>query len=652
MRTRILTISCLVKWFLPFYPFILLLFYLFTFLPSHAQVGYWRAYMAYSDIQQIVKADDNLFVLASNDLYQYNLTDQSITTYDKVNGLSDTYITHIAWNKKAKRLIAVYANSNIDLVDTNGNITNLSALYRKTMTEDKTIDSLTIDDVYAYLYARFGIVKVNMQRAEITDTYTKNRPDYPESLPSLDKSDYKEYFSLVSSLKPDGPKYNYFYESKFTDGKLFTTGGYFLSGKGDFEHPGTIQVWDGSNWVVYQEHLDSVTGYSYVDINCIDIDPTDNTHVAVGGRCGLYEFKDGKLLKYHNQQNSPLGGAVDGTNILGNDYTLVNGLKYDQEGNLWVLNSQSKNGNLLKLTKDGNWEKPYQEKLSDNDKVSFPGLRCMMIDSRGLLWFVNSHWANPALICYDMQNNQLLKYGSFINQDGTSYEVTSVNCVAEDLQGNIWIGTNQGPFMVQSSEVGQESITFQQIKVPRNDGSDYADYLLSGVNISSMAIDGGGRKWFGTNGAGAFLISADNMSQLQYFKTDNSYLISDNIMSVAINQQTGEVFFLTDEGLCSYLSDATEAYSKMTKDDVYAYPNPVTPDYTGLITINGLSLNADVKICTSNGKVIAEGRSNGGTFTWDGCDQKGRRVASGVYMVITATSDGKKGTVCKIAIIN
>jgi flagellar hook assembly protein FlgD len=89
----------------------------------------------------------------------------------------------------------------------------------------------------------------------------------------------------------------------------------------------------------------------------------------------------------------------------------------------------------------------------------------------------------------------------------------------------------------------------------------------------------------------------------------------------------------------------------MTKDNVYAYPNPVTPDYTGLITIVGLSYNADVKITTSNGVLVAEGRSNGGSFTWDGKDRKGNRVASGVYMVITATSKGEKGTVCKIAII-
>ena len=89
----------------------------------------------------------------------------------------------------------------------------------------------------------------------------------------------------------------------------------------------------------------------------------------------------------------------------------------------------------------------------------------------------------------------------------------------------------------------------------------------------------------------------------------------------------------------------------MTKNNVYAYPNPVTSDYTGLINIVGLSYDADVKITTSDGVVVAEGRSNGGSFTWNGMDKNGKRVASGLYMVITATNDGKKGTVCKIAVI-
>lgn len=99
------------------------------------------------------------------------------------------------------------------------------------------------------------------------------------------------------------------------------------------------------------------------------------------------------------------------------------------------------------------------------------------------------------------------------------------------------------------------------------------------------------------------------------------------------------------------MTDATDAVDEMTKDEVYAFPNPVVAGYNGLITVRGLSLNADVKILSSSGRLIASGRSNGGTFTWDGRDASGRRVASGVYMVAAATKDGKKGTVCKIAII-
>lgn len=619
--------------------------------PVRAQVGTWRNYLSYYEPQQIVKAGNVLFVRASNDLYQYNLTDHSITTYDKLTGLSDNYITHIAWNQQAKRLIIVYQNSNIDLMDTAGNITNISSLYRKATTEDKTIDSLTIDAQYAYLYARLGIVKVDMKRAEIKETYTKNHPDYPTSLPPYVNNDWSQYIDVVKTLKPGGPKYNFFQESVFKDGKLYATGGYFLSGTAEFNRPGTVQVWDGNDWTVFQDELAAITGYEYVDNNCIDIDPTDASHVAVGGRCGLYEFKDGQLLKYHNQQNSPIRGAMSENTELPDNYNLINGVKFDINGHLWVLNSQAKGSNLLKLTNDGQWKNMTQSLLNEKDGVSMPGLKQMFIDSRGLLWFVNSHWTTPALFCYNINTNKLIRYNNFTNQDGTQNSIGTVNCVCEDLEGNIWTGTNQGPFMIQKSEAGQENITFQQIKVPRNDGSNFADYLLSGVNINFIAIDGGGRKWFGTNGAGAFLVSADNMTQLQYFNADNSKLLSNTVMSIALNQQTGEVFFLTDKGLCSYISDATTTAKEMTKDNVYAYPNPVTPDYTGLITVVGLTLNADVKILSSNGKLMAEGRSNGGTFTWNGCDRDGNRVASGVYMVVTATDDGKKGTVCKIAVI-
>ena len=387
------------------------------------------------------------------------------------------------------------------------------------------------------------------------------------------------------------------------------------------------------------------------DNNCIDIDPTDEGHVFVGGRCGLYEFQNGILLKYYNKDNSPLRGAIDGSKELDNNYVIINSIQFDSEGNLWVLNSQAKDVNLLELTKEGKWNDHSKSFLQDKNGTGLSGLRSMFFDSRDLLWFVNTSWLDPAVFCYDKSTDTLLKYSHFINQDGTTYHPTYIYCICEDKEQNIWIGTNIGPFMINSNEVGQESVVFNQVKVPRNDGTNYADYLLNGVYINHIAIDGGNRKWFATNGAGAFLISADNLTQIANYNKNNSYLLSDDILSIAINPQSGEVFFLADNGLCSYRSDATEPSQEMTDDNVYAYPNPVTSDYNGLITVTGLSLNADVKITSSNGALIAEGRSNGGMFTWDGCDKQGRRVASGIYMVITATSDGKKGVVCKIAII-
>lgn len=119
---------------------------------AHAtEIGAWNNYMAYYEIQQIKAAGNDIFVLASNNLYMYNTNDGSITTYDKIKGLNDNNIRHIAWNSSVKKLIAVYANCNIDMIRTNGEITNISDFYKKAMNADKTVNSITIHDRYAYL---------------------------------------------------------------------------------------------------------------------------------------------------------------------------------------------------------------------------------------------------------------------------------------------------------------------------------------------------------------------------------------------------------------------------------------------------------------------------------------------------------------------
>lgn len=616
---------------------------------SSAQIGTWKNYLAYHDIQQIQSAGDYLFVLASNDLYQYNKNDQSIVTYDKVNGLSDTYITHIRWCPQAKRLIAVYSNMNIDLVDTNGNITNISDIYTKVITGDKSLQSIRIDGVYAYLVCGFGIVKVNMQRAEIADTYRPNHPEYPTSLPDEDNSDYEQYIDLVKTLNPGGPKYNYFFNMKMHNGRLYTVGGGWYQ-MGNYQRPGTIQVLNSNQeWTIYQDYITPAFASSYRDVNAIAIDPLNENHVMVASCSGLYEFMNGQFVKNYTQGNTDYfeSAASNGSP----NYVRTDGIVYDQQGKLYCLNSGSSTAIIMRDAA-GTWSGLMDNVLIDRPNKSMRGIIGSIIDSRGLLWFVNKHSDHPSFYAFNPQDETIVRFDRFVNQDGSSLgDYVVVNCICEDLNGNIWIGTNMGPVYITTNEMSDNSLGVIQYKVPRNDGTDYADYLLAGNEITCMAVDKAGRKWFGTNGNGVYLISADNNTQEQHFTTDNSKLLSNTIESIAINDQTGEVFFGTERGLCSYVSDATQTNTEMNKDNVWAYPNPVTPEYNGLITVTGLTLNADVKILSANGALVAEGRSNGGTFTWDGNDQKGRRVASGIYMVVTATSDGNKGTVCKIAVV-
>ena len=654
-------------------------------LSSMGQVGTWLNYRAYSEVQQIESAGGDLFVMASNSLYQYNKQDQSIYTYDKTKGLNGVNITNIKWCQQAKRLVVVYDDSNIDLVETNGDVTNISAIMSKVIIGGKNINSITIDREYAYLACEFGVVKLNVKEAEISETYmlgfsvtavateggkiyakSKNNGVWAATMssnlidpnnwsktttaPSFaeDKTDYNDNIDLVKTLKPGGPQHNYFGFMKFLNGKLYTC-------NGNATLNASIQLLSNDEWTFYQtEGISQTTGVSYRGANCLDVDPANEQHLFAGARNGLYEFLNGQFVKFYNSDNSP----IESFNAESKEYELVTGVKFDTQGNLWILNSQAPTASLIKLS-NGQFTKYNKEELMKLDDGGFANksngnLKDMLIDRSGQMWFVNDNWAQTAVYRYDIESNQIKAYENIVNEDGVVVVVAPsgmVRCITEDLQGNMWVGTSAGPLMLETSQMNNENYYFNQVKVPRNDGTNYADYLLANVDVNCIAVDGGGRKWFGTSTQGVYLISADNMQQIQHFTSENSPLLANNVQSIAINPASGQVFFGTENGLCSYMSDATQTNTEMTKDNVWAYPNPVSPDYTGYITITGLTYNAQVKITTSSGVVVNEGRSNGGSYQWDGCDQKGRRVASGVYMVHTATSNGEKGVVCKIAIV-
>lgn len=668
--------------------------------------GRWRLYLSYNDITEIEPTGKDVFVLASGSVYSYNPDDYTVTTYDKTDVLSNIGISHIAWSKDAKRLVIAYDNSNIDLLSRDGAVTNVPDLYMKESTLDKTINSIYIYGRFAYLSTGFGIVKLNAADGSIAESYTlgfavdycyiegntihaasKTEGTYSCTLDknlidknnwtrtgeyearSTDRTNVKDtsknywwtktedghltYYTtdadgnrtyLTEGVSPDGPASNYFYRLFINDGKLYGVSGIW-SQELNAQRPGEVHVWDGEKWDEFEKPDDLAANHYYQDPLCLAFDPMKPGHVMMGSKNGMFEFQDYKYVGNYNIYNSGLESPFNTYN-----YTLVTSVLYNG-GDLWVLNPLTENSIKKYTQQTGEWASFFSQKLSDNARYDLSNL--FISPSNGMMWFTNNYYYETRLYAYDYVKDSLVSYGPrYVNQYGTQVYPHYLSCAAEDKKGNVWIGTDVGPIYLSAESIRSGSDIFTQYAVPRNDGTNYADYLLANIDIRAIAVDGGNRKWIGTNNNGLFLISDDCNTQVYHFTTENSPLPSDIVQGLAIDGTTGEVFIATNKGLCSFRSDATEPSTEIKKENVYAYPNPVKPGYTGPITIVGLTLNADIKIVTANGTLVNQGTSTGGSYTWDGCDLNGKRVASGVYMVQTATSTGDKGTVCKIAVVN
>lgn len=660
-----------------------------TLLLSLSVSAQWKNYLSYYEATEIEQAtEDVFFVLASGDLYSYNTKDKEVVTYDKTTVLSDCSISHIAWCKAAKRLVIVYDNYNIDLLSLNGDVVNMTAYMDATLTEDKTVNNIDIVGKYAYLSTEFGLVQLDVADAEFTNTYNlgfrvnycyvEDNYIYAESnikgryrglltdnLLDPTKWTWVNYYTarqktmdpdllaIHNSVRPEGPQSNSIGYLRFYNNKIYTTSALL-----DItETPGYIQIYDGNSWTFCEDYasINSKTGCRFASLFSLEIDPNDENHLYVGSQSGLYEFENLKFTKQWTNDNSPLRTAATVSDNTDKNYVIVPMVKYDANGELWVFNSISAGTSLFKLSSSGEWTSYNKDAFmitTHTPKRSFEMVTCPYVDSRKYLWMLNAYYREPSVIRYQPSTDDANVVKEFINEDGTKVDFYYLRCITEDNEGNMWIGTSGGPMMIETDQITATTPTFTQVKVPRNDGTGLADYLLSGVDILSIAIDNQNRKWFGTNGNGVYVVSSNNIQQVEHFTTENSKLLSDVVRSICFDKANNTVYMATDNGLCSYTGTINSSEDGMTKDNVYAYPNPVRPDYKGVITITGLENGAYVKIATSNGTLVNEGTASSGTYKWYGLDKDGKRVASGVYMVEVSTAEGEKGVVCKIAIVN
>jgi len=480
----------------------------------------------------------------------------------------------------------------------------------------------------------------------VNDIDCKNKSDLywvgesGSGLAGIKKADNSSSYELIASdIKVNSPKSNLNFSMIYTAGKLLVVGGGRDADRSN--NPGTLMVYENGKWHNFDEkEISEKTGLPCLDFMSVAVDPLDANHyfVASWGE-GLYEFKENQFVMLYSLTNSSLQSATTSSM---ERFVRVDGLTFDKNHNLYMVNGGVPNA-LSVFSAQNEWENYYINGISN----SYPNR--ILIDSKNRKWLNIWRTDKAGMVLLDENNEQIGFSRNFVDQLGTDIQASAYLCMTEDQYGTVWVGTDNGPisFSVSNPDGVKNGVCFRNTVI---DEYGLNNYILEKEKINAIAVDGGNRKWMGTKNSGIFVLEETTKGiVIENFNTENSYLLSNDVNSIAINNETGEVFIGTDKGLCSYFCGAITG--KDGYEDVYAFPNPVRPAVNSRVTITGLMNNSSVKITDMAGSLIVEGQSLGGQFTWDCTNRSGEIVKAGIYLVFAATPTGDKGVVTKIMVI-
>jgi hypothetical protein len=383
----------------------------------------------------------------------------------------------------------------------------------------------------------------------------------------------------------------------------------------------------GGNIDQFQSGVWSMQPSPMLDLTSVTFDgSTEKRYVGSFGY-GVEERNGENSLQIFDETNSTLVN----TNPPERFVTITDLRKTD--AGLWVANygaSQS----LHLLTNENVWRAYSFAPIASRYPLK------MDVDFYGNVWLVLNPDQGGGVLVYSSDENTTAYLTNVEGSGGLASR--SVRSIAVDRNGLVWLGTDEGvcyfedPQSVFSSGVNAVRPIFED------------RFLLRDDRVTAIAVDGGNRKWIGTE-RGVWLFSPSGEELIYNFTIDNSPLLSNVILDIGINDQSGEVFFATDQGLLSFRSDATE--SDFEFQNVKIFPNPVTPEFNGMVAISGLATDAIVKITDISGKLVWQSQANGGTVSWNVRDNHGKRPSTGMYLVFSATADGAESIAGKIAIV-
>ena len=418
------------------------------------------------------------------------------------------------------------------------------------------------------------------------------------------------------------------------NGKTIICGGSVDVSWNNIWRPLQVSINENNSWA-------TITSSTIFDPLRAIIDPADNSHFFISTwGSGLLEYRNNILINQFTEANSPLQ-----TIIPDKPYVRICGMAMDDDRNLWITQTEVP-GSVKVLKPDGGW-------IVNPATVNVYAVGDIVISSGGQKWivlprgdglFILDDKGTPDYSGDDSSKEMLIT-------DSENKVFSNAYCITEDLEGNIWVGTDEGPVIYYNpARVMDNDLRAFRIKIPRNDGTGLADYMLGTETITSISVDGANRKWLGTASSGAYLLSPDGTLQVTNYNESNSPLFSNTINSVTVDQKSGNVWFATSKGVLSVRGDATAGLTSFT--NVYSFPNPVREDFTGNVTITGLVRDTQVRITDISGNLVYKTVSDGGQASWDLTTYNGRRVATGVYMVFCASAGGAQSCVTKILVIH
>ncbi len=397
-------------------------------------------------------------------------------------------------------------------------------------------------------------------------------------------------------------------------------------------------------------------GKPYSSFNLV-FDPEDpDTYYLSTYFDGIYKIKDGKQVAHYHEKNSTLL-AIYGCRVFS--------LAFDKDNNLWCANEVGKVGDPCLHILPAEARKKETTTAEDWIPISLGEFKSerdiqLLICKKSNMIFISDGKWSGYVVAYDTKgtyadtsDDTYYLWDYFVDQDGNIFDPYQYSSLVEDENGHVWVGTTNGVFEITDpSKATDPSMTVKRLKLKNESGTGYSGYLLDALTILSISVDENNNKWLATTSNGVYYVDENGEKIYNHFTSDNSMLPPGIAYSVYVHPMTKSVFMGTANGLVEY--NPSSSLAKENYSDVYVYPNPVKPDYTGWITINGLMQNSNVKIVDANGNTCYTCVSQGGKVTWDGCDLNGNRVKAGVYSVYASQGEiaADETPVTKIMVVN